>query len=125
MDKRMLFQDNPSHFYLLTGRVFGFLITGVFLLFMVPEFIALLSNQSTNNEGWVFIFYILSIAYGLGFLLSFWKVGLGGLLLVISSVLITLYSFIDSKSWVVLLLVIPLSFSGILFLLYWKKSQSE
>jgi hypothetical protein len=92
---------------------------------MVPEFIALLSNQSTNNEGWVFIFYLLSIAYGLGFLLSFWKVGLGGLLLVISSVLITLYSFIDSKSWVVLLLVIPLSFSGILFLLYWKKSQSE
>jgi hypothetical protein len=125
MEKRMLFQDNRSHFYLLTGRVFGFLITGVFLLFMVPEFIALLSNQSTNNEGWVFIFYLLSIAYGLGFLLSFWKVGLGGLLLVISSVLITLYSFIDSKSWVVLLLVIPLSFSGILFLLYWKKSQSE
>ncbi len=125
MEKRMLFQDSPSQFYLLVARIIGFLITGVFILFMVPEFIALLSNQPTNSEGWIFIFYILSLVYGIGFLLSFWKVGLGGLLLVISSVLITLYSFIDSKSWEVFLLFIPLCFPGILFLIHWKKSQSS
>lgn len=124
MEKRMLFQDKPSQFYLLVARIIGFLITGVFILFMVPEFIALPSNQSANSEGWVLLFYLLSLAYGIGFLLSFWKVGLGGLLLVISSVLITLYSFIDSKSLVVFLLFIPLSFPGILFLIYWKKNQS-
>jgi hypothetical protein len=124
MEKRMLFQDNPSQFYLLLARIIGFLITGVFILFMVPEFIALLSNQPTNSEGWVLTFYLLSLAYGIGFLLSFWKVGLGGLLLLISSVLITLYSFIDSKSLEVFLMFIPLSFPGILFLIHWKKSQS-
>lgn len=119
----MLFQDNPSQFYLIAARIIGFLITGVFMLFMVPEFIALLSKETANNEGWILIFYLLSIAYGCSFLISFWKVGLGGLLLVISSVLITLYAFIDSNSWIVLLLFIPLSFSGILFLIYWRKKQ--
>ncbi|MBN2596141.1 hypothetical protein [Labilibaculum sp.] len=123
MEKRMLFQDNPSQFYLIAARIIGFLITGVFMLFMVPEFIALLSKETANNEGWILIFYLLSIAYGCSFLISFWKVGLGGLLLVISSVLITLYAFIDSNSWIVLLLFIPLSFSGILFLIYWRKKQ--
>lgn len=124
MAKRMLFQDKPSQFYLLLSRIIGFLITGVFILFMVPEFIALLSNKTANNEGWILIFYLLSITYGCGFLVSFWKVGLGGLLLVISSIFITLYAFIDSKSWIVLLLFIPLSFSGILFLIYWKKCKT-
>lgn len=124
MAKRMLFQDKPSQFYLLLSRIISFLITGVFILFMVPEFIALLSNKTANNEGWILIFYLLSITYGCGFLVSFWKVGLGGLLLVISSIFITLYAFIDSKSWIVLLLFIPLSFSGILFLIYWKKCKT-
>ncbi|WP_096427646.1 DUF7670 domain-containing protein [Labilibaculum antarcticum] len=124
MEKRMLFQDSPSQFYLLVARIIGFLITTVFILFMVPKFIVLLSNEPTNSEGWVLLFYLLSLAYGIGFLLTFWKVGLGGLLLVISSVLITLYSFIDSKSWAVFLFFIPLYFPGILFLIYWKKDQS-
>lgn len=124
MEKRMLFQDSPSQFYLLVARIIGFLITTFFILFIVPEYIGLLSNQSTNSEGWVLLFYLLSLAYGIGFLLTFWKVGLGGLLLVISSILITFYSFIDSKSWAVFLLFIPLYFPGILFLTYWKKNQS-
>lgn len=124
MEKRILFQDRPSHFYLLVSRIIGFLITGVFIIFIVPEFIAFLKNQSTNSETWIFTFYFISLTYGIGFLLSFWKVGLGGLLLVISSILILLYSFIDSRNLVILLLFIPLSFPGILFLLHWKKSQS-
>ncbi|WP_461629926.1 DUF7670 domain-containing protein [Labilibaculum euxinus] len=125
MEKRTLFQDHPSQFYLIVARIIGFLITGIFMLFMVPEFIALLSNETAGNEGWILLFYLLSIAYGCGFLISFWKVGLGGLLLVISSILITLYAFINSNSWTVLLLFIPLSFSGILFLIYWKKKQNK
>ncbi len=124
MDKRMLFQDQPSQFYLLFARIIGSLITGIFILFMVPEFITLLSTGQTNSEGWVLVFYILSIIYGIGFLISFWKPGLGGFLLVSSSILITLYAFIDSNSFFVLLLFIPLSFAGILFLIHWKKSKS-
>lgn len=121
----MLFQDHPSQFYLVAARVIGFLTTGVFMLFLVPEFIALLSNETANNEGWILLFYLLSIAYGCSFLISFWKVGPGGLLLVISSILITLYAFIDSNSWVVLLLFLPLSFSGILFLIDWRKNKNS
>ena len=124
MDKRMLFQDRPSQFYLLFARIIGSLTTAVFILFMVPEFISLLSAGQTNSEGWVLVFYVLSMIYGIGFLISFWKSGLGGFLLVSTSVLITIYAFIDSKSLFVLLLFIPLSFAGILFLIHWKKSKA-
>ncbi|PKQ64479.1 hypothetical protein BZG02_06640 [Labilibaculum filiforme] len=119
----MLFQDNPSQFYLLTARIIGFLITGSYILFMVPEFIVLLSSNASNTEIWMMVFYSLSIIYGVGFLITFWKVGLGGLLLVVSSILIAIYAFIDSNSYAVLLLFIPLSFPGILFLIHWKKSN--
>ena len=121
MEKRMQFQDHPSRFILLLARIIGFLITGVFILFMVPEFISLLNEQSTYSEFWIFVFYVLSLAYGLGFLLSFWKEGLGGWMLVICSIGITLYGFIDSGRWEIFLLLIPLSFSGILFLIYSKR----
>ena len=125
MEKRMLFQDRPSQFYLLFGRIIGSLTTGIFLLFMVPKFITLLSVGQNNSEAWVMVFYVLSMIYGIGFLISFWKTGLGGLLLVMSSILITIYAFIDSKSLLVLLLFLPLSFAGILFLIHWKKSRSS
>lgn len=124
MEKRMLFQDKPSQFYLLFGRIIGSLTTGVFILFMIPEFITLLSIKQTNSEVWLLVFYILSIIYGIGFLISFWKTGLGGILLVASSILITIYAFVDSQSLSVLLLFIPLSFAGILFLIHSKKSKS-
>lgn len=125
MEKRLLFQDNPSQFFLLVARIISVLITGVYLIYMMPEFIDLLCSKATNNEAWKMIFCFLSIVYAVGFLLSFWKVGLGGFLLLISSILITLYAFIDSKSLVVLFLFIPLSFSGILFLIHWKKNKTS
>jgi len=113
MEKRMQFQDNPSRFYLLIARIIGFFITGIFILFMVPEFISLL-NENTHSETWLF-FYALALTYGLGFLVTFWKVGLGGLLLVICSIFITL-AFIDSKSREVFLLFIPpLFFRNLVF----------
>jgi len=125
MEKRNQYQDNPSRFFLIVARLIGFLITGIFLLFMVPEFIAKIFANDSYNEIWLFAFYAFSITYGLGFLLSFWNVGLGGLILLICSIGITLFAFLDTHRWDVLLLLIPLSFSGILFLIYWKKCKKE
>lgn len=123
MNKRIHYQDHPSRFFLMVTRIIGFLITGVFLLFMVPEFITILSKQSTLNEIWPFIFYILAIAYGIGFLISFWKVKLGGLIQLITSIAITFFGFIDSKEFGVFFLLLPLSLPAILLLIYWKRSK--
>ncbi|RUT73301.1 DUF7670 domain-containing protein [Ancylomarina longa] len=125
MEKRKQYQDSPSRFLLLVARLIGFLITGIFLLFMVPEFIAMISAHESYNEIWLFAFYAFSLTYGLGFLLSFWKVGLGGLILLISSIGITLFGFIDTHRWDVLFLLIPLSLTGILFLIYWKMCKKK
>ena len=116
--EKLHYQDHPSRFLRLIGRIFGFMITGVFILFMVPEFINILENQDNNTELWIFIFYALSLAYGFGFLISFLKIKIGAQIMVISSIAIALYGFLDSMRWEVFLLLVPLSFSGILFLIY-------
>lgn len=123
--EKLHYQDHPSRFLRLIGRIFGFMITGVFILFMVPEFIAILENQGNNTELWIFIFYALSLTYGFGFLISFWKIKTGAQIMVISSFAIALYGFLDSMRWEVFLLLIPLSFSGILFLIYSKIKQKH
>ncbi|NOU59159.1 hypothetical protein [Marinifilum caeruleilacunae] len=121
MERRMNYQDHPSRFFLIIARIIGFLITGVFLLFMVPEFIEILDTKSEYTELWIFVFYALAMLYGTGFLLSFWKIKIGGYIMVLCSVAIALYGFLDTMSWAVFLILIPLSFSGILFLIYAKK----
>ncbi|MDQ2178895.1 hypothetical protein [Marinifilum sp. D714] len=121
MERRTNYQDHPSRFFLLIARIIGFLIAGVFLLFMVPEFIEILDNKSEYTEFWIFVFYVLSMLYGAGFLLSFWKIKISAYIMIVSSVAIALYGFLDTMSWAVFLILIPLSFSGILFLIYSKK----
>ncbi|WP_282014565.1 hypothetical protein [Marinifilum flexuosum] len=121
MERRMNYQDHPSRFFLLIARIIGFCITGVFLLFMVPEFIEILDNKSDYTEFWIFVFYALAMIYGAGFLLSFWKIKTSAYIMIVSSVAIALYGFFDTMSWAVFLILIPLSFSGILFLIYSKK----
>lgn len=124
MNKRIHYQDHPSRFFLMLARIIGFLITGVFILFMVPEFISILKKQDTFSEFWTFIFYILAIIYGIGFLISFWKVGLGGLIQLITSMAIILFGLLDTKEFGVFFLLIPLLFPAILFLIYWKRSKN-
>lgn len=124
MNKRIHYQDHPSRFFLMLARIIGFLITGVFILFMVPEFISILEKQDTFSEFWTFIFYILAIIYGIGFLISFWKVGLGGLIQLITSMAIILFGLLDTKEFGVFFLLIPLLFPAILFLIYWKRSKN-
>ncbi|MCT4603677.1 MAG: hypothetical protein N4A59_12375 [Marinifilum sp.] len=121
MKRRMQYQDHPSRFFLIIARIIGFLITGVFILFMVPEFIEILNTKSDYTEFWIFVFYVLAMIYGTGFLLSFWKIKIGAHIMIMSSVAITLYGFLDTMSWAVFLILIPLSFSGILFLIYAKR----
>lgn len=123
MNKRIHYQDHPSRFFLMLARIIGFLITGVFILFMVPEFISILEKQDTFSEFWTFIFYILAIIYGIGFLISFWKVGLGGLIQLITSMAIILFGLLDTKEFGVFFLI-PLLFPAILFLIYWKRSKN-
>lgn len=124
MNKRIHYQDHPSRFFLMLARIIGFLITGVFILFMVPEFISILEKQDTFSEFWTFIFYILAIIYGIGFLISFWKVGLGGLIQLITGMAIILFGLLDTKEFGVFFLLIPLLFPAILFLIYWKRSKN-
>lgn len=90
-------------------------------MFMVPEFIEILDTKSDYTEFWIFVFYALAMIYGAGFLLSFWKIKISAYIMIVSSIAIALYGFIDTMSWAVFLILIPLSFSGILFLIYSKK----
>ncbi|WP_372754371.1 hypothetical protein [Labilibaculum sp.] len=125
MKKRILVHDDPTRFYLIIARMLGFLFTGGFLLFMLLEFLNLSDGDPESNIPWQLVFNSLSIAYGLGFLLSFWKLALGGFLLLISSILICFFAFIDSESFIVFLLLTPISFSRILFLTFWWKNRSR
>lgn len=121
----MQYQDHPSRFLLLVARILGFIIAAVFLLFMVPEFIEILTTKSNHNELWIFVFYLLSLIYGIGFLISYWNLKISAYTMIICSILISIYGFIDTMDWVVLLILLPLSFSGILFLIYVNKTTSQ
>lgn len=125
MENKINFQDDRIRLYLIIARVFGLLITGIYILFMVPEFISLLTSKNSNSEEWVFIFYAISMLYGLAYLLTFWNIVTGAVLLISSSLLITIYAFIDTRSWMVCFLFIPLSFAGFLFLIYWRKYRKS
>ncbi len=117
----MKYQDHPSRFFLIIARIVGFLITGVFLLFMAPEFIKILNTKSEYTELWIFVFYVLAMIYGAGFLLSFWLIKLSAYIMIASSIAIALYGFIDTMNWIIFLILIPLTFSGILLLIYAKR----
>ncbi|MGQ1909239.1 hypothetical protein ACT3CE_05575 [Marinifilum sp. RC60d5] len=122
MNKRLKYQDHPSHFMLILARIIGFLIAGVYILFILPEFISNFDTLSYDTEFWVFLVYALSLTYGFGFLLTFWKIKAGAIIMIICSIGIAFYGFFDSMRWEVFLLLIPLSFSGIMFLMHAKKN---
>lgn len=122
MNKRLKYQDHPSHFILVLARIVGFLIAGVYILFILPEFISNFDTLNNKTEFWVFLFYALSLTYGLGFLLTFWKIKAGAITMIICSIGIALYGFLDSMRWEVFLLLIPLCFSGIMFLVHTRKN---
>lgn len=122
MNKRLKYQDHPSHFILVLARIVGFLITGIYILFILPEFISNFDKLSYDTEFWVFLFYALSLTYGLGFLLTFWKIKAGAIIMLTCSIGISFYAFFDSMRWEVFLLLIPLSFSGIMFLIHTRKN---
>jgi hypothetical protein len=120
MDKKLHYKDHPTVFPLILARIIGFLITGIYTLFMLPEFIIMLGNAGHHTEIWIFLFYALSLTYGAGLLLTFWNLRWGSFLLIFCGLGITIFGVIDSREWEVLAILLPLMLPGYLFYRYWK-----
>ena len=110
------------------ARVISSLVAGFILLFAVGQWISELSagrlTQDWRLSTTGMVVYIILIA--LGGSLGWWRENIGGTILVIAGLgmLSAIFIFLPPHDyWVSLIFCLPFLLSGILYLMYWKRSK--
>jgi hypothetical protein len=110
------------------ARVISSLVAGFILLFAVGQWISELSagrlTQDWRLSTTGMVVYIILIA--LGGSLGWWRENIGGTILVIAGLgmLSAIFIFLPPHDyWLSLIFCLPFMLSGILYLIYWKRSK--
>ena len=112
------------------ARVISSVVAGFILLFAVGQWIVELADGRLL-QGWVLsttgmAVYCLLIAVGSG--IGWWRENIGGTILIIAGLgmLLAIFIFLAPHDyWTPLIFCLPFLLSGILYLIYWKRSKSS
>jgi len=112
------------------ARGISSVVAGFILLFAVGQWIGELSAGRLTQEWRLsttgMAVYCLLIAVGSG--LGWWRENIGGTILIIAGLgmLLAIFIFLAPQDyWMSLIFSLPFLLSGILYLIYWKRSKSS
>jgi hypothetical protein len=110
------------------ARVISSIVSGFILLFAVGQWIQELSagrlTQDWRLSSTGMAVYIILIALGAS--IGWWRENIGGTILIIADIgmLSAIFIFLPLHDyWVFLIFCLPFLLSGILYLMYWKRSK--
>jgi hypothetical protein len=110
------------------ARVISSVVAGFILLFAVGQWIEELSAGRLTQEWRLsttgMAVYCLLIAVGSG--IGWWRENIGGTILIIAGLgmLLAMFIFLAPQDyWMSLIFSLPFLLSGILYLMYWKRSK--
>lgn len=112
------------------ARIISSLVAGFILLFAVGQWIQTMFDGTFSNEWRLsstgMVVYCLLIA--MGSVIGWWRENVGGTILLIAGLgmQLAIFIFLPPQDYLVsLIFCLPFLLSGILYLLYWKKSRSS
>ena len=113
----------------IASRIFGSVIIGLFILMATLEIF-----EAFSDKGYYFpkedalMFVIVNVSAVLliaGFIISWKKEDLGGVLIIIASLAISLPSIIRDGNYNSLIVAIPLIAAGLLYLIYLREKRRK
>jgi hypothetical protein len=113
---------------LWASRIFASIVVAFFSLFIIPDIIAGITRGSflpaiNKWEGVIMtIWYIILL---IGYILSWIKEGLGGVIMILAGLTVTLPLIIFSHNYGSLISGIPSIVAGSLFLIYWRDMRRK
>ena len=129
MENEEIIKDYERKAMRNVARIISSIVAGFILLIAVGEWIEELSAGRLTEE-WMLsttgmAVYCLLIAVGSG--IGWWRENIGGTILIIAGLgmLLAIFIFLPPHDyWVSLIFCLPFLLSGILYLIYWKRSKS-
>jgi len=113
----------------LASRIFGSVIIGLFILMATLEIFEAFSDKGyyfPKEDALMFVIVnasaVLLIA---GFIISWKKEGLGGVLIILASLAISLPSIIRDGNLNALIVAFPLFAAGLLYIIYWRDKRKQ
>ncbi len=129
MENEEIIRDYERKAMRNVARVISSVVAGFILLIAVGEWIEELSAGRLTQEWRLsttgMAVYCLLIAVGSG--IGWWRENIGGTILIIAGLgmLLAIFIFLPPHDyWVSLIFCLPFLLSGILYLIYWKRSKS-
>jgi len=114
---------------LIASRILGSIVTGLFSLFLIPTMIEGITREESylpKENPWEGVLMtagtILLIA---GYIISWKKEGLGGSLMILAGLTVSLPFIILSGNYGSLIFAIPFIASGLLYVIYWTDLRKK
>lgn len=129
MENEEIIRDYERKAMRNVARVISSVVAGFILLIAVGEWIEELSAGRLTQEwrlsttGMAVYFLLIAVGSGIGW----WRENIGGTILIIAGLgmLLAIFIFLPPHDyWVSLIFCLPFLLSGILYLIYWKRSKS-
>jgi hypothetical protein len=113
----------------LASRIFGSVIFGIFILIITFEVIEALSQKGSyfpKEDYFIFIIaHVSTVLLIAGFIISWKKEGLGGALIIIGSLVISLPVLVRDGNEAALIVAFPLFAAGLLYIIYWRDKRKQ
>jgi hypothetical protein len=114
---------------LIASRIFGSIVTGLFSLIMIPTMIDGITRESSylpkENPWEGVLMTAVTILFIAGYIISWKKEGLGGAIMILAGLTVSLPLIILFGNYGSLIFAIPFIASGLLYFIYWMDMRKK